>query len=57
MDIQIVSEGTNTMEQKLFSELRTLYSLNWGKSNVIRIRIRMRDLVEPDCIRYAVETT
>ncbi len=45
------------LEQKLFTELRTLYSLNWGKSNVIRIRIRMRDLVEPDHIRYAVDTT
>lgn len=47
----------NFMEQKLFTELRTLYSLSWGKSNVIRIRIRMRDLVEPDTLRYAVETT
>ena len=45
------------MEQKLFTELRTLYSLNWGKSNVIRIRIRMRDLVETDSVQYAVETT
>lgn len=45
------------MEQKLFAELRTLYSLNWGKSNVIRIRIRMRDLAEPKSIQYAVETT
>lgn len=45
------------MEQKLFTELRTLYSLNWGKSNVIRIRVRMRDLVESNSIRYAVDTT
>jgi hypothetical protein len=45
------------MEQQLFSELRTLYSLSWGKSNVIRLRIRMRDLVDSDSLRYAVETT
>ena len=25
------------MVQKLFTELRTLYSLNWGKCNVIRM--------------------
>lgn len=43
------------MVQKLFTELRTLYSLNWGKCNVIRIRVRMRDLVEPDALRYAVD--
>ena len=45
------------MEQQLFSELRTLYSLSWGKSNVIRLRIRMRDLVDSDSLRYAVKTT
>ncbi len=45
------------MVQKLFTELRTLYSLNWGKCNVIRIRVRMRDLVKSDTIQYAVETT
>lgn len=44
------------MEQKLFTELRTLYSLNWGRSNVMRVRTRMRDLVEEDSIRYAVDT-
>lgn len=45
------------MVQKLFTELRTLYSLNWGKCNVIRIRVRMRDLVGPDALRYAVDMT
>ncbi len=34
------------MDQKLFTELRTLYSLNWGKCNVIRIRIRTLSGVE-----------
>lgn len=37
------------MDQKLFTELRTLYSLNWGQRNVIRIR--MRDLVDPGAMR------
>ena len=45
------------MEQILFTELNVLYSLSWGKSNVIRIRIRMRDLVDSDSIRHAVDTT
>ena len=45
------------MVQKLFTELRTLYSLNWGKCNAIRIRVRMRDLVDPDLLRKAVDVT
>lgn len=45
------------MDQKLFTELRTLYSLNWGKCNVIRIRVRMRDLVEAEALRHAVDIT
>ncbi len=45
------------MDQKLFTELRTLYSSNWGHCNVIRMRIRMRDLVEADSMRYAVDLT
>ena len=42
------------MDQMIFTELRTLYSLNWGRCNVIRIRARMRDLVEPDALHHAV---
>ena len=45
------------MDQKLFPEWRTLYSSNWGHSNVIRIRIRMRDLIEAETMRYAVDQT
>lgn len=45
------------MDQKLFTEWRTLYSSSWGHSNVIRIRIRMRDLIEADSMQYAVEQT
>ena len=45
------------MVQKLFSELRTLYSLNWGKCNAMRTRVRMRDLVDPEALRHAVDMT
>ena len=34
-----------------------MYSSNREHPTVIRIRIRMRDLVDPDCMRYAVDTT
>lgn len=45
------------MRQELFSEYRALYSLNWGHVNVIRIRIRMRDLIDPDILRRSVDIT
>lgn len=45
------------MKQTLFSEYRSLYALNWGHVNVIRILIRMRDLIDPDDLRHAVNTT
>ena len=45
------------MNQKLFTEWRTLYSSNWGQSHLIRLRIRMRDLVEATSMRHAVEQT
>ena len=45
------------MNQKLFTELRTLYSLSWGKCNIMRTRVRMRDLVEPEAMRHAVDMT
>lgn len=45
------------MDQRLFTEWRTLYSTNWGQSNVIRLRIRMRDLIAPDALRHAVDQT
>lgn len=45
------------MEQKLFSELRPLYVTSKESPNEIRIRIRMRDLIAPDVLRHAVDTT
>ena len=45
------------MEQKLFSELRPLYVTTKESSNVIRIRIRMRDLIDSDVLRHAVDST
>ena len=45
------------MEQKLFSELRPLYVTTKESPNDIRIRIRMRDLIAPDALRHAVDTT
>ena len=45
------------MEQKLFTELRPLYVTSKESPNEIRIRIRMRDLIAPDALRHAVDTT
>ena len=45
------------MKQKLFSELRSLYVTTKESPNEIRIRIRMRDLIAPDVLRHAVDTT
>ena len=45
------------MEQKLFSELRPLYTTSKERPYEIRIRIRMRDMIDPDVLRHAVDTT
>lgn len=45
------------MIQKLYTELRSLYSLSWGKCNAMRTRVRMRDLVDPEALRHAVDMT
>lgn len=45
------------MEQKLFTELRSLYCSTEERPNVIRIKIRMRDLIDPDILRAAVDIT
>ena len=45
------------MEQKLFTELRSLYVTSKESPNEIRIRIRMRDLIDPDFLRQAVDST
>ena len=34
------------MNQPLFSEYRVLYALNWGQPWVMRLRVRMRDLID-----------
>ena len=45
------------MEQRLFTGIRPLYSSSKENPNEIRIRIRMRDLIDPSALRYAVTTT
>lgn len=45
------------MEQKLFTELRPLYITTKESPNEIRIRIRMRDLIDPEILRRAVDMT
>ena len=45
------------MEQKLFTELRSLYCSTRERPNAIRVRIRMRDLIDPDVLRSAVDMT
>ena len=45
------------MEQNLFTELRPLYVTSKERPNEIRLRIRMRDLIDPDVLRHAVDTT
>ena len=45
------------MEQILFTELRPLYMTRKESPNEIRIRIRMRDLIDPEILRRAVDTT
>ena len=45
------------MEQRLFTGIRPLYSSSKMNPNEIRIRIRMRDLIEPVVLRHAVDTT
>ena len=45
------------MEQKLFTEIRPLYVTTKESPNEIRIRIRMRDLIDSNVLRHAVDTT
>ena len=45
------------MEQKLFTELRTLYQSGKDNASVIRINMRMSDSIEPDALRHAVSMT
>ncbi|MBQ7267432.1 MAG: hypothetical protein IJR11_03585 [Synergistaceae bacterium] len=45
------------MEGKLFTELRPLYSTSKERPDVIRIKIRMRDLIDQKALSHAVDTT
>ena len=45
------------MEQKLFTELRPMYVSSRENPFEFRIRIRMRDLIDPEVLRHAVDTT
>ena len=45
------------MEQRLFTGIRPLYSSSKENPNEIRLRIRMRDMIDPSALRYAVDTT
>ncbi len=45
------------MEQNLFTGIRPLYSSKRESPSEIRIRIRMRDLIDPFVLRSSVETT
>ena len=45
------------MDQALFSEYRVLYALNWGQPWVIRLRVRMCDLIDAEALRYSVDCT
>ena len=45
------------MKQKLFTELRPLYVTSKERPNEIRIRVRMNNLIDPDILRHAVDTT
>ena len=45
------------MEQKLFTEIRPLYVTSREQPYEIRIRIRMRDLIDRNILRHAVDMT
>ena len=45
------------VEQKLFTEIRPLYVTSRDNPHVIRARVRMRDLIDPEALRHAVDTT
>ena len=45
------------MEQRVFTGIRPLYSSSRKNPNEIRIRIRMRDLIDASVLRKAVDTT
>lgn len=44
-------------EQRLFSEIPGIYTSTKEDPNAIRAAIRMRDLIDPDDLRWAVDMT
>ena len=56
-DVGKQKSAVRQMEQKLFTEIRPLYVTTRESPNVIRVRIRMRDLIDPEIFRRAVDTT
>ncbi len=45
------------METKLFTELRPLYETTKENPHVIRLKIRMKDAIDSDVLRHAVDIT
>ena len=45
------------METQLFTELRPLYETTKENPHVIRLKIRMKDAIDPDVLRHAVDIT
>ena len=45
------------MKQKLFTELRYVYVSTKESPSAIRIRLQMQDLIDPDILRSAIDTT
>ena len=45
------------MEQKLFTEILPLYKSKKNHPYAMRIRMRMRDMVDAAALRYAVDIT
>lgn len=45
------------MEQKIFTGIRSLYETSKECPFEMRSRIRMRDMIDPDVLRHAVDTT
>jgi len=45
------------MDQKLFTEIRPLYVTSKESPHTIRSLVRMRDLIDPQAFRHAVDTT
>lgn len=52
---QSISNAPCYRPQKLFSDIPGIYTSTREDPNVIRIRVRMQDNIEPECLRYAAD--